>query len=93
MSAPLPRPAIDLIFFDLDGTLLETAPEICDAVKYTLRQNGLPVVRQDQVDRWIGHGTLELRAWALPCGYNIGQPIEACAPGRLIDDVSALLAA
>jgi phosphoglycolate phosphatase len=30
--------------------------------------------------------------WALPYGYNMGQPIEACQPDRVIPDVSALLA-
>jgi phosphoglycolate phosphatase len=29
--------------------------------------------------------------WALPYGYNMGQPIEACAPDRVIADCSALL--
>jgi phosphoglycolate phosphatase len=31
--------------------------------------------------------------WALPYGYNMGQPIEASAPDRVIADCSALLAA
>ena len=29
--------------------------------------------------------------WALPYGYNMGQPIAACAPDRVIADCSALL--
>ena len=29
--------------------------------------------------------------WALPYGYNMGQPIEACSPDRVIADCSALL--
>jgi phosphoglycolate phosphatase len=29
--------------------------------------------------------------WAVPYGYNQGQPIAASAPDRLIDDISALL--
>ncbi|MCX7232368.1 MAG: HAD hydrolase-like protein, partial [Burkholderiales bacterium] len=29
--------------------------------------------------------------WALPYGYNMGQPIAACAPDRIIADCSALL--
>ncbi|MGH8857673.1 MAG: HAD-IA family hydrolase, partial [Polaromonas sp.] len=29
--------------------------------------------------------------WTLPYGYNMGQPIEACAPDRVIVDCSALL--
>ena len=29
--------------------------------------------------------------WAVPYGYNMGQPIEACAPDRVIADFTALL--
>lgn len=29
--------------------------------------------------------------WALPYGYNMGEPIEACKPDRVIADFSALL--
>jgi phosphoglycolate phosphatase len=54
-----------LVMFDLDGTLIETAPEICDAVNDTLKAFGLPEVTQDCVDRWIGHGTRELLIQAL----------------------------
>jgi phosphoglycolate phosphatase len=60
-----PSLPFDLIMFDLDGTLIETAPEICDAVNDTLRHFGLPEVAQDNVDRWIGHGTRELLIQAL----------------------------
>ena len=55
----------DLILFDLDGTLIETAPEICDAVNDTLRRFDLPEVTQQQVTDWIGHGTRELLIQAL----------------------------
>jgi phosphoglycolate phosphatase len=57
--------SFDLVMFDLDGTLIETAPEICDAVNDTLKHFGLAQVQQDQVDRWIGHGTRELLVQAL----------------------------
>jgi phosphoglycolate phosphatase len=57
--------AYDLIMFDLDGTLIETAPEICDAVNDTLRHFDLPEVTQQQVNDWIGHGTRELLIQAL----------------------------
>jgi phosphoglycolate phosphatase len=46
-----------LVMFDLDGTLVETAPEITDAVNDTLRQFGWAGIDEDQVARWIGHGT------------------------------------
>jgi len=55
----------DLIMFDLDGTLIETAPEIADAVNDTLRRFDLPEVTQQQVNDWIGHGTRELLIQAL----------------------------
>jgi phosphoglycolate phosphatase len=32
-----------------------------------------------------------LPVWLLPYGYNMGQPIEACAPDRVIQDFSSLL--
>ena len=61
MSAP----AFDLVLFDLDGTLIETAPEIADAVNDTLTALGHPVVSQQDVNDWIGHGTRELLIKAL----------------------------
>ena len=55
----------DLILFDLDGTLIETAPEIADAVNDTLAQFYRLPVTQQQVNDWIGHGTRELLIQAL----------------------------
>ena len=54
-----------LVMFDLDGTLVETAPEIADAVNDTLAEAGWPVVTQGQVEGWIGQGTGELLIAAL----------------------------
>jgi len=53
------------IFFDLDGTLVQTSPEIADAVNDTLRHFDWPEVYQSEVDLWIGHGTRELLIQAL----------------------------
>ena len=55
----------DAVLFDLDGTLVETSPEIADATNDLLRELGLPQVSQSQVDAWIGHGTRELLVQAL----------------------------
>lgn len=60
-----PSRAFDLVMFDLDGTLIETAAEIGDAVNDTLRHFGLSEVEQDSVNRWIGLGTRELLVQAL----------------------------
>jgi phosphoglycolate phosphatase len=31
-----------------------------------------------------------IAVWALPYGYNMGEPIESCHPDRVIPDLSAL---
>lgn len=54
----------DLVMFDLDGTLVETAPEIADAVNDLLREIKLPQVGEDLIATWIGHGTRELMTQA-----------------------------
>lgn len=51
--------------FDLDGTLVESAGQICDAVNDSLKQFELPQVSLSQVTRWIGKGTRELLVLAL----------------------------
>ena len=58
-------PLFDLMMFDLDGTLIATELEICDAVNATLRHFDLPEVAATQVRDWIGHGTRELLIQAL----------------------------
>jgi phosphoglycolate phosphatase len=59
--------------FDLDGTLVETAPEICDAVNDTLRHFALAPVAQQQVNDWIGHGTHSLLVQALASSQGITE--------------------
>jgi len=75
-------PAFDLMLFDLDGTLVETAPEIMDAVNDTLVRFSLPLVSQQQVNDWIGHGTLELLVQAL--ADRSGMTIEAVRSSELL---------
>jgi phosphoglycolate phosphatase len=72
------NPSFDLILFDLDGTLIETAPEIADAVNDTLRHFNLPEVAQQQVNDWIGYGTRELLIQALVHSEQSGQ-LDAAA--------------
>lgn len=68
------------VLFDLDGTLVETAPEIADAVNDTLRHFHLPEVSQAQVDGWIGHGTRELLIMAL--AHLKGQSLQTVREGE-----------
>lgn len=45
-----------LIAFDLDGTLVESAPDLADAIDQMLRELGRPVVGETAVRLWIGNG-------------------------------------
>ena len=59
-----------LVMYDLDGTLLDTAAEITDAVNLTLQEFDHALVTIDDVRRWIGQGTgwLMETAWAATDG-------------------------
>jgi phosphoglycolate phosphatase len=86
LTAPT-LPAFDLVMFDLDGTLIETAPEICDATNDTLTQFGLPPVTQQQVNDWIGHGTQTLLIQALAASSRTTQ--DAVRQAANFADISA----
>lgn len=55
----------ELIMFDLDGTLMDTAPEIGDALNAWLKQRGLPPLNTADVRDKIGHGARRLLASVL----------------------------
>lgn len=63
----------DLILFDLDGTLVDTAPEIADSVNDVLRQNHLTALDDARIRDWIGHGARELmrQAYAQAAGVAV----------------------
>jgi phosphoglycolate phosphatase len=86
MSDPEPTRPFDLILFDLDGTLVETAPELCDALNDTLIEAGLPEVALEQVRRWIGHGTHDLLVRAL------ASASQGSADSARVPELSELLA-
>ena len=60
-----------LVAFDLDGTLIDTAPEIGDAVNDTLTRLGLAAMLPDRVIGWIGHGTRELLIQAMAAARRV----------------------
>jgi phosphoglycolate phosphatase len=80
--------AFDLILFDLDGTLVETAPEILDAVNDSLRRFDLPQVTLQQVSDWIGHGTRELLVQAL--SLVTGSNLQTVRQSRLLAELVAV---
>lgn len=80
--------AYDLVLFDLDGTLVETAPEITDAVNDTLRHFGWPEVDQTRVAHWIGHGTGELLVQAVAFASDV--PAEQWRASERLAAIGAL---
>jgi phosphoglycolate phosphatase len=44
------------IVFDLDGTLIDTAPDLIDTLNFTLSQHGLPTVPYEEARPLIGGG-------------------------------------
>lgn len=44
------------VVFDLDGTLIDTAPDLIDALNVTLKREGLPTVAYDEARLMIGGG-------------------------------------
>jgi phosphoglycolate phosphatase len=61
----------DAVFFDLDGTLIETAYELADAVNDTLEYFSLEKVEEERCKKWIGHGTKHLLLQAIAFSKNI----------------------
>lgn len=55
----------DLLLFDLDGTLVDSAPDIAAAVDATLAAHGWPLAGVARVRSWVGNGSRKLIERAL----------------------------
>jgi phosphoglycolate phosphatase len=65
-----------LVMFDLDGTLVDTAPDLAWSIDFTLEQLELPARGEDKVRAWIGSGIEGVMKRALTNDFN-GQPDAA----------------
>lgn len=70
----LPRPAMILI--DLDGTLIDSVPDLAFCVDAMMNELGLPVRGEAAVRNWVGNGVERLVQRAL-CNDLDGQPEAA----------------
>ena len=50
----------EIIVFDLDGTLVNSAPDLCFALNETLKEINIPVITLQEVMGYLGDGALEL---------------------------------
>ncbi len=78
-----PHP-IRAVLFDLDGTLIDSVPDIAVAVDNMLAQLQLPLAGEDYVHRWVGNGadrllhralTREMELTAPPELFQLAKPI------------------
>ena len=76
---------MNVIIFDLDGTLLDTLSDLTDATNAMLRHFDLPLRTKDEVRTFVGNGIPNLLRRAVPTGH------PASAPGES-GELSALLA-
>jgi phosphoglycolate phosphatase len=81
MSSPLPSNAFDVVAFDLDGTLADTAPDLAAALNHALVRLGRPEVPVESVRHLIGHGARALlRRGLAATGDASEQLVEAGFP-------------
>ncbi|WP_187968233.1 HAD family hydrolase [Aquibium microcysteis] len=69
----------EAVLFDLDGTLIDSVPDIAAATNELLARHGLAPFHVDEVRAMIGHGvsTLVLRAFAARSIPLTGEALEA----------------
>ena len=77
-SAPAPCPFQGVVF-DLDGTLIDSVPDLALALNALLDEDGLPCVREDQVPAFVGQGARVLITKAMAA---VGRPLGDDADGR-----------
>ena len=73
---PVPVDRLKLLVFDLDGTLIDSAQDLCNSVNATLQQFDRPHLSDEVIAGYIGNGALMLvrRAFATDDGE---EPSEA----------------
>lgn len=74
-----PRAApVELVLFDLDGTLVDTAPDLAAAVNRQRRERGLAELPLDELRPFCSHGARGLlgRAFGLAPGHPDYEPMR-----------------
>lgn len=56
---PTPAPPYSAILFDLDGTIIDSAPGILASLEYALERMGMRAPREEELVHWIGPPILD----------------------------------
>lgn len=68
---------VKLITFDLDGTLLDSVPDLAEAVDKTVQALGYEPIEEVQVRDWVGNGADVLVSRALSRDIVVGKAISS----------------
>jgi len=79
LPSSLPRCPFRGVVFDLDGTLIDSVPDLALALNALLDEEGLPRVRDDQVPGFVGQGARVLVTKAMAA---VGRPLGDDADGQ-----------
>lgn len=71
--AELPGSAPEALLFDLDGTLVDSVPDIAVAVDAMLVDLGFAVAGEQLVRGWVGNGARRLVQRALACSFGCDE--------------------
>jgi len=80
---------LPLIVFDLDGTLVDSAPDLVNALNFVLEREGLPAVPLAPARKMIGAGARAMIERALEAEGRISTPEHVAT---LTDDFIAFYA-
>ena len=76
----------NVLLFDLDGTLVDSAPDLALALNRTLRDLNKPQYEEQVIRRWVGTGAKVLIEQALSASLKTGEKLNSA----LVNDALAL---
>ena len=79
MNERKPSMKYNYVFFDMDGTVLNTLDDLRDAVNHVLSLHGMPDVSPEQIAHFLGNGAGHL----IECSVPKGTPEELTAEIRM----------
>jgi phosphoglycolate phosphatase len=80
---PLPVERLKLLVFDLDGTLIDSAQDLCNSVNAALAESGFPALPDPAIASFVGNGApmLVRRSLGMACGVAPEQVDEKLLAG------------
>lgn len=82
---------LQAVFFDLDGTLVNTIGDIASAYNYALEQVGLPLRTEDEYKRFAGNGSRVLCQRAVGEEHvSLADEVDSIAVRRYQEDCTGL---